>query len=250
MSVADCLWPHLPPRYDTALREAVSFVLREFQPLGIIATGTIIRGAAHATSDLDIVVIREGRFRRRIQRWFGDVPAEIFVNPPSQIRAYFAEEHRDAEPLTAHMVATGFVIYNASGVVDDLRSEAQAWLDTLNPPSHAEIVRARYGAATRFEDALDVASTDEATATMLFTLSVTSMVELYCRIHLGHVPRRKDLLAAVDANDETLGQVVRAFFSATSFRDRRLLAEDLADVLVGTRGFFEWDSGEGATDAP
>jgi hypothetical protein len=247
VTAADCRWPDLPQRYDTALRDAVSFVFHEYQPLGIVATGTIIRGTAHATSDLDIVVIHDGQFRRRIQRWFGDVPAEIFVNPPHQIRAYFAEEHRDAEPLTAHMLATGFVVFSASPVVDELRSEARAWLERPSRPSDGDIVRARYGAATRFEDALDVASTDEAAATMLFTLSVTSMVELYCRIHLGRVPRRKDLLAAVDASDATLGQVVRAFFTATSFRDRRILAEDLADVLIGTRGFFEWDSGEGPT---
>ena len=248
MTVADCLWPDLAPRYDTALRDAVSFVFRELEPLGIVATGTIIRGNAHATSDLDIVVIHDAPFRRRIQRWFGDVPAEIFVNPPAQIRAYFADEHRDAEQLTAHMLATGFVVFSASPVVDELRSEARAWLEKPSPRSDGDIVRVRYGIATRFEDALDVASADEATATMLFTMSVTSMLELYCRIHLGRVPRRKDLLAAVDASDGTLGQVVRTFFSATSFRDRRILAEDLADVLIGTRGFFEWDSGEGPTD--
>ncbi len=103
-----CTWPVLPPPYDGALRDATAFVFDETEPAGIIATGTIIRGAPHASSDLDVYVIHDAPCRRRVQRYFRGVPAEIFINPPHAIRGYFVAEHRDARLITAHMLATAW----------------------------------------------------------------------------------------------------------------------------------------------
>ena len=55
-------------------------------------------------------MIHRGSFRQRVQKFFSGVPAEIFVNPPSGIEKYFTEEHAVRRPLTAHMLATGFVV--------------------------------------------------------------------------------------------------------------------------------------------
>lgn len=61
-----CTWPPLAPPFDAALRDATDFVFQEADPVGVIATGTIIRGEAHASSDLDIYVIQPAPFRRRV----------------------------------------------------------------------------------------------------------------------------------------------------------------------------------------
>jgi predicted nucleotidyltransferase len=100
--LARCTWPPLPSPYDEALRDAVAFILREVDPVGIIATGTIVRGTPHESSDLDVFVIHGAPHRRRIQRFFHGVPAEIFINPASTVRRYFAEECRDGRPITAN----------------------------------------------------------------------------------------------------------------------------------------------------
>ncbi len=63
---------------------------RSLEPLGIIAAGSVVRGAGDRASDLDIYVVHERPYRQRLQRWFGDVPVEIFVNPIRAIREYFA----------------------------------------------------------------------------------------------------------------------------------------------------------------
>jgi hypothetical protein len=42
--IQDCRFPELPEPYDSALREAVAYVLDRVEPLGIIASGTIVRG--------------------------------------------------------------------------------------------------------------------------------------------------------------------------------------------------------------
>lgn len=123
-----CVWPTLAEPFATALRHAIDFVFQELEPVGVIATGTIVRGRPHRHSDLDAYVIHLAAHRRRIQRWFDAVPAEIFVNPPSAIRAYFAEEDRDGRRLTAHMLASGFVVFQANPVVGELRQEAAEWL--------------------------------------------------------------------------------------------------------------------------
>src|SRR5438128_2721811 len=98
------LLPDLPKRFADALDRAVEFIFSEFEPIGILASGTIIRGEAHANSDLDLYVIHLAPYRRRVQRFFDDVPAEIFVNPPTAVRRYFEAEDRDGHRFTAHML--------------------------------------------------------------------------------------------------------------------------------------------------
>ncbi len=97
MSTLDLKWPELAEPYASALRDAVAFVLDRVDPVGIVACGSVIRGTPSPNSDLDIYVIHAAAWRQRIQRRFGTVPAEIFINPPSAIRGYF-ESERQAGP--------------------------------------------------------------------------------------------------------------------------------------------------------
>ena len=85
-------WPELSPHYDAALREAAAYILGRYEVLGLVASGSIIQGNPHATSDFDLYVIHARPQRQRVQKRFGGVPVEIFVNPPVMIRRYFEEE--------------------------------------------------------------------------------------------------------------------------------------------------------------
>jgi predicted nucleotidyltransferase len=90
-AIEKCKWPPLPEHYSAALRDAVEFILTRFHSVtGIVAAGTIIRGIPSPSSDLDVYVVQTDSFRQRIQRFSKEVPTEIFVNPPSMIRKYFA----------------------------------------------------------------------------------------------------------------------------------------------------------------
>jgi uncharacterized protein (TIGR02246 family) len=238
-----CHWPTLASPYADALRDAVAFVMAETEPVGIIATGTIVSGAPHASSDLDVFVVHEAPYRRRVQRFFNGVPTEIFLNPAATVRRYFAEEHRDGRPITAHMIATGVVVFQCSPVIEELRREAGEWLGRISPLGDDEIVRQRYAAASRFEDAVDVAASDPDTSAMLMGQAVTAMLEHDCRVKDGRIPRGKDLLGAVARRDPELSALARTFYSATSHTDRIAAGQAIADRTVGHRGFFEWDSG-------
>ncbi len=94
-----CEFPKLPAPYDIALHDAVSFVLGSFKAVGIIASGTIVRGVPDATSDIDLWVIHLEPYRQRIQKFFNSVPVEIFVNPPWIIHTYFAQDQSNARPI-------------------------------------------------------------------------------------------------------------------------------------------------------
>lgn len=120
--LATCRWPELAEPHAGALHQAVEFILAETSPIGIIATGTVVRGEAHPASDIDLYVVHEAAYRRRVQRFFNHVPTEIFINPPSAVRSYFPSEHRDGRRYTAHMIATGVVILDGDPVIERLRA--------------------------------------------------------------------------------------------------------------------------------
>lgn len=234
-------WPQLDAPFDRALREAVAYIVERFEPVGIVAAGTIIRGTPDATSDLDVYVIHEVPVRQRIQKYFAGVPAEIFVNPAPEVRRYFKQEHADGRPVTAHMLSTGWVVLARDPIVDALRSEAMQWLSQPERPADAQLVRDRYMAATLYEDALDVVERDPSTAGMLFDQAVTAMLRYSFRNEGLFIPRQKELLAALTSIDPDLGDLARRYFIAT-FAEKRVLAENIAERTVGVHGFFEWES--------
>lgn len=237
-----CNWPELENKYDVALREAVAFILDNFNVSGIIASGTIIRGNPDPTSDLDIYVIHQAPFRQRIQKYFNGVPAEIFVNPPAMVEQYFVEERAARRPITAHMLSTGFVILDRDPIVAALRQRAGEVLADAPDSSAESLTMARYLVATLYEDALDVVKHDPATGQMLLSRAVTEM------LHYGFVqadryfPRPKELLAVFADIDSEAAQLAQAFFAAPALETRLILAEQLADRILGVRGFFEWES--------
>ena len=243
--VSQCAWPNLPEPFSIALREAVDHIFSEFKPIGIVATGTIVRGAPQANSDLDLYVVHLAGHRRRVQRFFAGVATEIFVNPPSAVRAYFRDEDRDGRRLTAHMLATGVVVFREGNIIDQLRAEAEEWLAKETRMSDLERISTRYAIASRLEDALDVIDTDEVTARMNLADVVTAMLEYSCKTESGRIPRRKDLLASVASTQAEVARLAGEFFRSTTVAQGAELASRIADRTIGARGFFAWDSGPG-----
>lgn len=240
--VDQCAWPALPAPYDQALHAAVEFILSRFEPVGLIAAGSILRGTPDAASDLDVYVIHRAPFRQRIQKLFNGVPAEIFVNPPAQVERYFVSEQADARPITAHMLATGHVLLSLDPAVEALRERAHALLNEPPALTDAQRTWARYLAANQYEDALDIAERDPANASLLLAQAVTSMLQFTFRDRHSFLPRSKAMLDKLAALDPDLADVARRFFMAGTFDTRLELAAHIADKTIGARGFFEWES--------
>jgi hypothetical protein len=237
-----CHFPPLPDPYDRALRETVSFVLERFQPIGIIAAGTIVRGTPDAASDLDVWVVHLKPVRQRLQKFFNGVPAEIFVNPPWVIQKYFLQEQQEGRPISAHTMATGTVVLAMDPVVEQLRKTAISLLSSSPSLTPQKLTQARYAAATKLEDALDMVERNPTAANMLASDAVRQMLQFVFLKAGQFIPRDKDLLDALTNLDSELAIKVRLFFESADWRRRMHLANELADRVLEVRGFFEWNS--------
>lgn len=237
-----CTWPRLDEPYGTALREAVRYIFERWEPVAIVASGTIIRGTPAPTSDLDLYVLHDRAERQRVQRFFHGVPTEFFVNPPFRLRWHFERDRRAGVPMAAHLLTTGVVVYEMGDVVAPLQAQAQAELD--RPPSLAplSLTGMRYLVACDLEDASDVAESDpEACAALLGTV-VTGAVR-YRFWEAGQwQPRAKDALRALDDLDAELARNVRAFYRTADPTVRLALAQRIVARSVHATGFFEWES--------
>lgn len=238
----DCQWPKLATPYDSALQGAVAHILERFSVLGIIASGSIIRGNPGPTSDFDIYVIHAQPQRQRLQQIFHGVPAEIFVNPPHMIRSYFENEHRDGRPCTAHMLVTGFPVLVNDPVVKALQEEARTWLQKTPSVPEQKLLWQRYALVDLLDNARDLLRSDPECATRILHQAVDGMVD-YRFLSNGHfLPRPKEALTKLAELDPELAQVTRVYFQTNNVQIQAQLADTLARRILGITEFFEWES--------
>jgi nucleotidyltransferase-like protein len=229
------------PPFDQAVTEMLAHVRAAFAPRGIVIAGSIVRGEAGPTSDLDVVVVHDEPWRLREQRRFAGVPAELFVNPPFQIRKYFASEHADGHPSMAHMLATGEPIAPVDPIVDELIRDARDWLARPVATTAAKLESLRYGAVDQLDNARDVIDADPAAA-QLFLGETVAVIIRYVFWRAGRFqPRRKVAVAALDALDPAAAALVRRW-AAASPRDGLAIVESLARHALGADTFFAWSS--------
>ena len=236
-----CRYPGLAEPYDTALRQAVAFILDRFDAMGLLACGTILRGNPSPSSDLDLYVIERRPQRQRLQRFFNGVPCEIFTNPPAQIRTYFIEEQAEGTPITAHMLATGFPVLELDPVVGELRQQAADLLSSPPTMDPKNLFYRRYELATLLEDGRDMVSADTMAASLILNDAVRGMLEFAFLSHGRHIPRRKDLVKTLLELDISLWKEAQAYYQSADAAQRLACAERLADLTIQAHGFFEWD---------
>lgn len=229
------------PPFDQAVTEIEAYVRATWQPLGIVITGSIVRGEAGPTSDLDVCVVHDAPWRLRTQRRFAGVPAEVFVNPPARIRGYFATEHAEGRPTFAHMLATGEPLGPPHPTVDELVREARDWLARPLAFTPAQLDQRRYSAIDALDDARDVVDADPAAAQLLLGSAVSGIIA-YAFLGRGtFLPRRKRAVAALAELDPEAGALVRRW-ATQSGREALATVEQLARRVLGVDTFFEWTS--------
>ena len=232
----------LPEPFATALDEAIAYLNERYQPIAIVASGTIVRGTGHATSDLDIVAIHEPPWRQRTQRFFNGVPADMFVNPVFQIRRQMKKDAEAGRPVMAHMLATGVVIHDPTGVAATLQAEARDNLAAGPAVSNESLIIRRYGIATNFEDAFDLREFDSDRARTLLVESLVEAVKWHFLNQGRWLPRSKALLTDLDALDPGLGRAIRDALWEPALDRQIELATPIVQRIIGHTRFFEWES--------
>ncbi|MDJ0332904.1 nucleotidyltransferase domain-containing protein [Planococcus sp. S3-L1] len=94
-----------------------------------LLAGSVIRGEATATSDLDIVVF-DHQLRSSYRESFIDFGwnIEVFVHNLTSYKEYFSSDCERARPSMPRMVAEGVVLKD-NGIIERVKAEAEVLLD-------------------------------------------------------------------------------------------------------------------------
>ncbi|MEO8211061.1 MAG: nucleotidyltransferase domain-containing protein [bacterium] len=231
--------------HKTALEKAMSWIQENFKPIVIIVTGSIVRGNANSNSDLDIYVIHEETFRQRIQKYFDNIPCEIFVNNFKRIYEYFDEEYKDNRPITAHMISTGKVIMgNENLEFKKLKQSADEYLFKSPGLTETKKIYRKYMISSLFEDATDVKDTDVLTGTYFLNKMVSDIIDYIFISNSIPLPRSKERIKYLEMNFPDIWKLIADYYRAEHFNDKYDIAKTLIGKTIGEYGFFEWDSGQ------
>jgi predicted nucleotidyltransferase len=235
--------PVLPPHYEAALRSAIEFILTTFDPFAVIVTGSIIRGNPDPSSDFDILVLHRHPWRRRIQKWFQGVPAEIFINSPEWMESYFSRESSEGRPVMAHMITTGVIAFSSSTRTAEIIELGRASIQNGAFFSEVALEQQRYAAACLFEDAFEVYARDATAAALILSRAVETTVRYWFASKQRFIVRSKEQLQVIRNEDRQTAELIDRTLLATEMEHRIAAGHALAKSIIGHTGFFEWDSG-------
>ncbi|HEY0606438.1 MAG TPA: nucleotidyltransferase domain-containing protein [Herpetosiphonaceae bacterium] len=208
---------------DTAiLHQVLDLLQAEFgaELLGVLATGSRIRGEGDRTSDIDLPVVINQPRRQRRNIVVEGVEVEMFLNPPFQVRCYFADDRACGRGAEQHMWTTGQILYDPQGVMAELQAEArEQWFAGPPPLSTTGRWLARYSAADGLRDIEDVLHTDPDRAMYLIGSIVPDVVNTLYRIHRRWLVKPKRVLLDLATWDATAAELaVRACSGSASQR--------------------------------
>jgi predicted nucleotidyltransferase len=144
-------------------------VLTERYPLAdaALAAGSLVRGGATATSDLDLVVLfNQLPNAHRESFVFEGTPVDAFVHDPETLRAFFGKDIEAGKSAMLTMAIEGRIVGPRREPAEAMKAEAQAILASGPPPfDEATLDLFRYGITSRIEDLQDPRPWPEVVAT-------------------------------------------------------------------------------------
>ena len=226
-----------------ALQQALESLAGIAEPLGVLVTGSIVRGNPGPASDLDIVVLHAQPWRRRIQRWLNGTPVELFFNSGAWLEHCIRDEAEHGRPVMAHMLATGTLLVDTDGQMASIVETAREVLGRGPCMSADALLRDRYAAACQVEDALDFEGVDSADGRQLLASAVEAIVNHAYWRRNQFIPRPKERLAVLAGFEPEVARLLSSALIEPSSVALHALKQ-AAEQVLGTAGFFEWDSGQ------
>jgi predicted nucleotidyltransferase len=98
--------------------------------IAALVAGSYVTGKPNPRSDLDVYIVTKPgtRWRERGNKRIDGFLVEYFVNPPEQIRKYFADNHAHNSAMSLTPYTSGRVLFDKNGTLARLRREANRWL--------------------------------------------------------------------------------------------------------------------------
>ncbi|KNX39423.1 hypothetical protein VV01_12075 [Luteipulveratus halotolerans] len=199
--------------------------------------GSVVRGTATATSDLDVLVLLNGHpapFRESVT--YDGVPVELFVQTHESLRRFRDEDQRRRQPTTARLVADTARLLGDAATLDAVERECRAEIEAgPRPLSPDEIDRQRYVLTDLVDDLTEAPSAE---ATLLVAMVLEGAIRLLLGLERHWQGTGKGLVRelehwyATGADDSGVGALLLAALEDP----RRLAVEAAEDVLNGCGG--------------
>lgn len=239
---SECKFPELESKYDRALKEAIRYILKKFSVQGIILTGSIIQGTYHKSSDLDIFVITSRYERQRIQKYFNNIPCEIFISTAQIIKKEIDEGSIMGICTTADMFYNGFTIYDQNQLVYKLKNKAKDVIVRGPVNTKIKMQTLKYKIADMYENALDIKDTDPYMSLILISDAVIRAIKYSLRESGKWEPKAKYFMQELEKHNIDLFSDIKLFYNSNDFQEKFNIAERIIDNTIKERGFFEWES--------
>ncbi|KAA0948532.1 nucleotidyltransferase domain-containing protein [Sporosarcina sp. ANT_H38] len=176
-----------------------------------LLAGSVVRGEATATSDLDVVVFDEkvdSAYRESLIEY--GWPIEVFVHNFTSYKAFFKEDCEGAQPSLPRMVSEGFILSD-SGVLSLIKEEANELLKKGPEVWSIETIEMKRYMVT---DALDdlIGSTKRAEELFIANTLAYVIHEFVLRTNVQWIGSSKWIVRALNQFDKNFAQTfVQAF---------------------------------------
>ncbi len=234
----------LTEKHRIACQQLLDWLPTISEPKSVVFAGSIIAGTAGPSSDLDVVVLHSSGWRRRVQRWFNGTPVEVFFNSEEWLRHSIVEGADQATPVMAHMIATGKIIFDTDGLMENIADASKELLKRGPCWSAEKLLYTRYAVASAVDDALDMSDKPGPIFWQLQALAVNGLVNYAFLKRNMYPPRPKLQLSALaciepEATDSLCSAITDETISTAAHS-----LKDASHKILGVTGFFEWDSGQ------
>jgi predicted nucleotidyltransferase len=229
--------------HKQALNEAITWIEENYTTIGIIACGSIVRGNPSISSDCDIYVIHEEKFRQRVQKHFNNVPCEIFINSIEQTKLSFSAEQNNNRPVTAHMIANGMIMKGDSN--EDIKSivkEAKDFEFKSRVLSANEETFIKYGISNLLEDANDVVESDPMTCQYILIKVIDKIIDFWFLKKQLPLSRIKERMSFINRHDPEFHEQINKAFLTQSIKEKLDTVNKIVENKIGEKGYFEWAS--------
>lgn len=172
---------------------------------GALLAGSVVRGEATKTSDLDIVIFDQSStysYRESLIKF--DWPIEVFVHNLASYQSFVAMDAAKGLSSLPRMIIDGFVLRDL-GMVRGIKKEAQALMDKGPSPWSLETIQTRRYTITDMVD--DLLGSEKREEDLCIVMSVAPLIaEFYLRTNQQWLGESKWIHRALNKYDPSFAK--------------------------------------------
>ncbi|KKI90074.1 DNA polymerase [Bacillus sp. SA1-12] len=174
-------------KWEKALHKFLKEWIDRNDVIAALVCGSYVTGNPTKRSDIDVHILLsdEANWRERGNKQIDKYLIEYFVNPPRQIRQYFQEDFRDHRTMSMVQFLTGQVLFDKTGVIEELKREAQEWINKKHEkPNYILQEIKKYGIWDTCDNLQDCYEQQSPDFYLIYYHSLSNLFNQYC-LYLG-----------------------------------------------------------------